>query len=203
VVAVDPSVAMLEAAQRGGVDPVVAGVLPELPFADGSFDLVLAAFVISHTDDPEAAVGDMRRVLRPGGTVGLSAWAAGTDAFVEAWTGVAREFVPEESLSAAIAQVLPGEATFSKAHGLESLLAATGFEAVRESTRTIEFSLKLEEYLESREVGAGGRALRFVLDDPAWERFRARLRAVMHARFAAGVSYSRDVHFAVARRPGG
>ena len=40
-----------------------------LPFADGSFDLVLSAFVIRNLPDLEGALAEMRRVLRPGGTV--------------------------------------------------------------------------------------------------------------------------------------
>jgi SAM-dependent methyltransferase len=38
-----------------------------LPFADGAFDLVTALDVIEHIDDDVAALGELRRVLRPGG----------------------------------------------------------------------------------------------------------------------------------------
>ncbi len=39
----------------------------ELPFADGSFDLGVLNDVLQHLSEPEAAVGEFRRVLRPGG----------------------------------------------------------------------------------------------------------------------------------------
>lgn len=38
-----------------------------LPFADNSFDFVFAHGVVQYTPDPEALVGQCRRVLKPGG----------------------------------------------------------------------------------------------------------------------------------------
>ena len=40
-----------------------------LPFADASFDLVLADWVFEHLQDPASAVREIDRVLRPGGWV--------------------------------------------------------------------------------------------------------------------------------------
>jgi SAM-dependent methyltransferase len=40
-----------------------------LPFADASFDLVIAYMSIMNFDEPEAAVGEMARVLTPRGRV--------------------------------------------------------------------------------------------------------------------------------------
>jgi SAM-dependent methyltransferase len=39
----------------------------QLPFADGSFDLVFAHGVVQYTADPRRLVGECRRVLKPGG----------------------------------------------------------------------------------------------------------------------------------------
>jgi ubiquinone/menaquinone biosynthesis C-methylase UbiE len=46
--------------------------LGRMTFADESFDLVTAGFVVQVLDDPLAALTEIRRVLAPGGTIALS-----------------------------------------------------------------------------------------------------------------------------------
>ena len=43
-----------------------------LPFADGEFDRVVAAEVLEHIPDDEAAIAELVRVLRPGGTLAVT-----------------------------------------------------------------------------------------------------------------------------------
>lgn len=43
-----------------------------LPFADGEFDRVVASEVLEHIPDDEAAIAELVRVLRPGGTMAVS-----------------------------------------------------------------------------------------------------------------------------------
>jgi ubiquinone/menaquinone biosynthesis C-methylase UbiE len=45
-----------------------------LPFASGSYDVVVLAFMLFHVSQPEVALNDVRRVLRPSGAVGLTTW---------------------------------------------------------------------------------------------------------------------------------
>lgn len=47
----------------------VAGSVTRLPFPDESFDLVFSHGVVHHVDDTGAAVRELHRVLRPGGTL--------------------------------------------------------------------------------------------------------------------------------------
>ena len=48
-----------------------------LPFEDGSFDVVLCQQGLQFFPARAAAVGEMRRVLRPGGVAGIAVWAEG------------------------------------------------------------------------------------------------------------------------------
>ena len=46
-----------------------------LPFADGSFDVVYSWGVLHHTPNPDAAIREARRVLRPGGRLCVMLYA--------------------------------------------------------------------------------------------------------------------------------
>lgn len=45
-----------------------------LPFDDGSFDAVVANFLVPHLGRPEQTVAELARVLAPGGRLALTAW---------------------------------------------------------------------------------------------------------------------------------
>lgn len=77
VVGIDPNAGMLETARRSSTDlrPAIewkAGEAVDLPFPDGSFDVVLSQQAIQFFADPTAALEEMRRVLVPGGRAGVS-----------------------------------------------------------------------------------------------------------------------------------
>jgi SAM-dependent methyltransferase len=75
VAAVDPSAPFAEACRERlpGVDVRVA-TAEALPFADAAFDHALAQLVVNFMTDPPAGMREMRRVTRPGGTVGAAVW---------------------------------------------------------------------------------------------------------------------------------
>lgn len=76
VVAADFSHQMLTIAATKGVRlPTEADCLT-LPFAEGIFDLVTVAFGVRNFENLEAGLGEIRRVLRPGGRVGILEFAA-------------------------------------------------------------------------------------------------------------------------------
>jgi SAM-dependent methyltransferase len=55
--------------ERHDPGPVCGATLEQLPFRDGSFDLVSANMVFEHLVKPEATVRELARVTRPGGRV--------------------------------------------------------------------------------------------------------------------------------------
>lgn len=72
----------------------VQGDLQRLPFADGSFDVVVCYEAIEHVEDPFCALDELRRVLAPGGVLTVSSpnpgiYPAGNPFHIH-------EFVPEE-----------------------------------------------------------------------------------------------------------
>lgn len=70
--------AMLAAMRLGGEAPTgvlgtaVNGDALTLPFADGAFDRVIAAEVLEHVPADGAAMAELARVLRPGGTLAVT-----------------------------------------------------------------------------------------------------------------------------------
>jgi ubiquinone/menaquinone biosynthesis C-methylase UbiE len=66
VVAADASPRMAELAAAPGVEAVVADA-QALPFTDGEFDCVVAAWMLYHVADLDRAFSEFARVLRPGG----------------------------------------------------------------------------------------------------------------------------------------
>ncbi|MEP6480180.1 MAG: methyltransferase domain-containing protein [Rhodoglobus sp.] len=56
---------------------VTAGSATELRLPDASVDVVLCQQGLQFIADPDAAVAEMFRVLRPGGVVAIESWAAG------------------------------------------------------------------------------------------------------------------------------
>ncbi len=59
---------------------VVQGDALALPFAEGSFDRVIASEVLEHIPDDRSAMAELARVLRPGGTMAVTVPRLGPEA---------------------------------------------------------------------------------------------------------------------------
>jgi ubiquinone/menaquinone biosynthesis C-methylase UbiE len=76
-----------------GLDVVMQlGDAEALPFADASFDAVLSVFGAMFAPDHRRTAGEIARVVRPGGTVGLASWTP--DGFIGQMFRVITSHVP-------------------------------------------------------------------------------------------------------------
>ncbi len=68
VVGIDPFVGQIDTAVvRAGGPAYLLAEAAGLPFADASFDAAVACLVFEHIDDVDGAIGEVARVVRPGG----------------------------------------------------------------------------------------------------------------------------------------
>ncbi|MEW6582982.1 MAG: methyltransferase domain-containing protein [Actinomycetota bacterium] len=95
VAGVDPSEPFVGAARAAvpGADARL-GAAERMPFADGSFDVVLSQLVVNFMDDPHAGVAEMRRVARR--SVASCVWDyAGEMTMLRAFWDAALEIDPD------------------------------------------------------------------------------------------------------------
>ncbi len=69
VTGVDVDRTALAVAAELGINPVLADVEQSLPFADESFDVVVAGELLEHVRHPDAVIAESFRVLRGGGAL--------------------------------------------------------------------------------------------------------------------------------------
>lgn len=77
VVGIDSSEAFLAFARSRLSDPRIAfrtGDVQALPVEDKAFDIAVAGLVLNFLADPAKALSEMRRAVRPGGTVAVYVW---------------------------------------------------------------------------------------------------------------------------------
>ncbi|XTR52795.1 class I SAM-dependent methyltransferase [Pseudarthrobacter sp. So.54] len=156
VTAVDPDAAMISLAR--GVAPEAAlrvGAAPGLPFEPGTFDAVVANFVINHVADPRAAVADLRRVCAPGGGVGVgvTVWPTVPSAINALWA----EVVKASRAAAQPPARLAVDKDFSRTQlGLAELLLEAGLTGVESSTISWNFRIDAADLWSGPAGGVAG-----------------------------------------------
>lgn len=83
--------------ERGLEDRVsfVAGQAQALPFADERFDALTFTYLLRYVDDPAATMGELVRVVRPGGVIASLEFHEPRDPWLHAgWTAYTRAVMP-------------------------------------------------------------------------------------------------------------
>lgn len=197
VVGIDPSMGMLRRARVQGLSGAVAARAVDLPFRDGTFDAVMANFVIAFFTRYDTGLFDMVRVLRSGGKLGVTAWAGRDDEFTRTWKEVAEAFATKDMLRDAARKAVPWEERFSDPNRLEETLRDATLRNVEVQRRQYRYTASIDDYLAGRESSALGRFLRDMLGDTLWERFRERATEEFRRRFSDPIGDTNDVLIAV------
>ena len=200
VIALDPSFKMLRVARSRGLAHVVGGGVPTLPFAGGSFDRITASFVISHVPDYGCALGDMVRVLHPGGKLGVTAWGPHKNEHREFWQSLAEARVGKERIEAAVEEALRWEDWLTDAVHLRQALEGAGLVRIEVRHKVYTAGITIADFLAMRETSIQARFLQTVLDAREWKQFKQEVAAEFHRRFKDPIEHTRDVHIAIGVR---
>lgn len=138
--AIDQSERMVQLARDAGINARV-GDVQQLPFPDDEFDCAAANWMLYHVPDLDRALGELARVLRPGGR--LVAVTNGRDHLLEVWRLV----------GAAEARVAR-QVTFSAENGAETLRRHFVTVEAWDAGGTVKISEReaIERYLRSIEI---------------------------------------------------
>jgi SAM-dependent methyltransferase len=130
----DFSAAMLEIARRRGAELGLENVefreldAEELDLADGSVDGVLCRWGYMLMPNPEAALAETRRVLRPGGRLAFAVWGS---AERNAWVSIAVRILLARGHMPPPEPGEPGMFVLADEQELRALLAHAGFASAR------------------------------------------------------------------------
>jgi SAM-dependent methyltransferase len=178
VSACDPAAAFVDECRSRvpGVD-VRQGAAEGIPFDDKAFDAVLTQLVLHFVSDPQRAITEIWRVLRPGGTVAGCVWdtAEGMEMLRSFW---------DAALS--VDPDAPDEARtlrFGNRGEIADLFTGAGFLEVRESTITVRSAYADFDELWSGFLAGVGPAGAYCVSLP--EQKRSRVRAVMADRLGS------------------
>ncbi len=202
VVGIDISPGMLKKAggRAGRKIAYVSGDAHTLPFKDECFDLVTCGVSLTHFSDVLMALGEVRRLLCPGGRFITSAWGGGGYSPTKAAAvGVRKEFLAEKGV--AFGGSFGDELWADRDRGCEALRQA-GFIDVKAKTSTL--SGQYRDHSEAVETALAWPVTRYRIAQLAPDDQR-RLR--QETELAIGrvddLRWHSEVHYYQATRPAG
>lgn len=119
---IDPAPAMIAIAQaRLSTADIRLGSADDLPWSDGTFDVVTAFNALQFADDTIGALHEFARVTRPNGLIAVANWAEGDLNDLN---------VIEASVAMAAGEELRPDGDLRQAGGLEELFGEAGFDVL-------------------------------------------------------------------------
>src|SRR5215510_5565936 len=196
VIGTDISERMVEAGRRNALEQGIGHLRFERsdaeaqPFPDAAFDAAVCALGLMYVPDPARALGEMRRVLKPGGRVAVAVWGARQSC---GWA----EIFPITDARVA-SEVCPLFFQLGAADTLARTMRAAGFADVRLERLSTTLAYPSAEAALAAVFSGGPVAL-------AYSRFDAATRQAVHAEyldsiaaFQAGEGYRIPGEFVVA-----
>ena len=150
IAGVDPSDGQLAYARsrhKAGIAHFTKAGAMELPFPVASFDAAVMALVIFFVPDPTKGVSEMRRVVRPGGSISAYAWDV-------MGGGLPHQNIRDELRAMGHPVPLPPSVEASRIDNLQRLWTSAGLEAVE--TRTIEVQRTFTDFEEYWRISLQG-----------------------------------------------
>jgi len=174
-----------------------------LPYADASFDAVVSSFGMLHLPEPERAMAEALRVLRPGGFYAWTVWANGPEKAPMSALAQ-RAIAAYGTLDVPLPPAPPRELFASEAHA-HATLARHGFVDIRSEEIALQFRAQsLAEVWEWYEQGTVRTAALLRLQTPeALARIKAAILNGAHAfEGPEGIVAPHGAVMYVAREPG-
>jgi ubiquinone/menaquinone biosynthesis C-methylase UbiE len=179
VEAIDYEPQFVEAARERNTDPRITfqkGDAHQLQSKDAEFDRALSMLVLHFVSDPDRALSEMRRVVRPGGVAAATVWDnfGGQPSIRLFWDTIAAiEPSAVERRSAALIRPM------TRAGELRSAFAKAGFAEVSETTLIVRMDFaNFEDYWNPMLVGQGSLAEYLAkLPEATRQRIEASLRS--------------------------
>jgi ubiquinone/menaquinone biosynthesis C-methylase UbiE len=173
-----------------------------LAFVEKTFDVLIAAFYLFHLPDLHAGLGEARRVLRRGGTIGMATFHTSPDfPAKQVWEQALAKMIPRGSPGVADLSAVDDNSAMDRPEKLEAILVKAGFGRI--STELVEFSYRWDpdDYLNVRsQFGTSGALFRSMNRNS-----RTALLEEVRLRYAElsanAFEYTPTVLFAVANRP--
>jgi ubiquinone/menaquinone biosynthesis C-methylase UbiE len=196
ILGVDRSDGMLRLARERHPGWLALMDVQKLALPDNRFDAAVAAFVLFHLPKPELCLGEVHRVLKPGGIIGTVTWG-------EERTPTAGA-VWDEELEAAGAHVIELPAVDNREccdsdEKVTALFEQTGFLVTRVWSESIEYRWRLDDYFEYQ-MRFTSRLRLLSLDERDREACLRRIRKRLSGTDDERYRYSGEVVMATARK---